>query len=141
MKTITVGQAVRLINTHRGAFLLAAMDGQEFGADHIPGSHRFDFSDEDQMERVLRELRAPMRARFILYSAGSGPEAYQAAEWLEEYGIGPVLVLAGGMQAWEDSGYALASDLGVDRLSVSQEETDRRIEAAEGGVLLESPRP
>ncbi len=130
MQTIPVGLAVRLINKRGGATLLAVMDERAFAADHIPGSRRFELGDDEQCSRVLHLLRAQGSGRLIMYSASSGPEAYQAAEWLEECGVAPVLVLAGGMEAWDDAGYALASDLSKDRLAITQVEHDRDLLAA-----------
>jgi rhodanese-related sulfurtransferase len=138
MDTIPVGRAVRFINARRRAFLLAVMDAEEFAADHIPGSLRCDVAENEQVDRVLRELRARPLRRVILYSATSGPEAYQAAEWLEELGVGPVHILEGGMEAWDSSGYALASDLQRDQLAMTQHEHDRRLIAA--GTPFVDPR-
>jgi rhodanese-related sulfurtransferase len=138
MDTIPVGRAVRLINARRRAFLLAVMDREEFAADHIPGSLRCDVADNDQVDRVLHELRARPLRRIILYSLTSGPEAYQAAEWLEELGVGPVHILEGGMLGWDAAGYALASDLERDELATSQREHDRALIAA--GTPFVDPR-
>ncbi len=87
---------------------------------------------------VLHVVRALKQPRLILYSASSGPEAYQAAKWLEECGVGPVLILEGGMEAWDDAGYALASDLSKDRLAITQTEHDRDLLAA--GVRFDDRR-
>ncbi|HYE05493.1 MAG TPA: rhodanese-like domain-containing protein [Planctomycetota bacterium] len=130
MQTIPVARAVKLINQWGGATLLAVLDEQAFAADHIPGSLRFEVGDDAQCARVLHALRGRPRSRIILYSASSGPEAYQAAEWLEECGFGPVSVLNGGMEAWDAAGYALASDLAKDRLTVTQTEQDQDLLAA-----------
>ncbi|MBA3845113.1 MAG: rhodanese-like domain-containing protein [Planctomycetes bacterium] len=138
MQTIPVARAVKLINQWGGATLLAALDEQAFAADHIPGSYRFAAGDDGQCARVLHILRGRKRSRVILYSASSGPEAYQAAEWLEECGLAPVFVLQGGMEAWDDAGYALASDLAKDRLTVTQTEHDQDLLAA--GVRFDARR-
>ncbi len=132
MQTIPVARAVKLINQMGGATLLAVLDEQAFDADHIPGSIRFEPGDVAQWASALQLLRGRgrRRSRIILYSASSVPEAYQAAEWLEECGFGPVFVLSGGMEAWDDAGYALASDLAKDRLTVTQTEQDQDLLAA-----------
>jgi rhodanese-related sulfurtransferase len=138
MDTIPVGRAVRLINARRRAFLLAVMDEAEFAADHIPGSLRCDLAENEHVDRVLRELRARPLRRIILYSATSGPEAYQAAEWLEEMGVGPIHILEGGMEAWDRAGYALASELRRDQLAMTQHEVDR--ELIDAGTAFVDPR-
>ena len=89
----------------KSALVLDVREGEAFAAGHIPGALNLP---RGQMEWLVdRQLPDPNR-RILVY-CGNGEMATLAAATLHELGFARTAVLRGGLKAWQDKGFSLAS--------------------------------
>ena len=95
-------EAVQLIN-RRDALVLDLRDTGEFSAGHIASARHIP---QAQVNERIKELEK-YKSRPIILSDASGSRASAAAAELRKHGFSEVVVLRGGVSAWQQAGLPL----------------------------------
>jgi rhodanese-related sulfurtransferase len=95
-------EAVQLIN-RRDAVVLDLRDTGEYAAGHISNAKHVP---QAQVAGRIKELER-YKSRPIIVSDASGARAPAAAAELRKHGFGEVVVLRGGVSAWQQAGLPL----------------------------------
>jgi rhodanese-related sulfurtransferase len=105
MKTIHPFELEALIEANQLVEVLDLRPSCEFGKRRVPGSHSIPFNEFDAQRLVhCREL--PLSEPIYVIS-DKGEHARMAAEDMELFGLDNLVVVEGGLQAWERSGLPL----------------------------------
>ncbi len=102
--TPLVGPAVARRAIADGALALDVREDSEWGSGHIEGARHV------ALGELQGEVKDLPRDRPIVTYCGQGYRATSAASLLLKAGLGPVLNLDGGIEAWQEAGYRLSLD-------------------------------
>jgi len=95
-------EAVQLIN-RRDALVVDVRDEGEYAAGHITSARHIPTA---QLAERLKEIEK-FKARPVIVSCRTGSRAGAAADLLRKNGFGEVLILRGGIAAWQQAGMPL----------------------------------
>lgn len=95
---VSVLEAVQLIN-RRDAVVLDVRDAGEYAAGHITNARHVP---EAQLAERIKELEK-FKTRPVIVSCRTGSRAAHAADVLRKHGFGEVVVLRGGIAAWQQA--------------------------------------
>ncbi len=99
---VGLNEAVRLIN-RRDALVIDVRDAAEYAAGHIPKSRHIPAT---ELNGRLPELDK-FKERPVVVSCQSGTRAQRACAVLNKAGFKEVVVLQGGIAAWQQAGMPL----------------------------------
>ncbi len=125
-KIVSVEKAHELIN---GTIRIIAIDVRtpaEFEAKHIPGSHNLPL---DQLPTYRDEIAQLVKETPVLLICQSGNRARKAADLLQGAAVPSLVLLDGGIAAWEAAGKP--SKLGVQKWSL-----ERQVRGVAGTLVL-----
>lgn len=101
-REVTPLEAVQLIN-RRDALVVDIRDAAEYGSGHIGGSRHIPAA---ELSARLKELEK-FKSRPVIVSCRTGGRAGASAAVLRKSGFGEVLILRGGIAAWQQAGMPL----------------------------------
>lgn len=91
-------EAVQLIN-RKDAVMIDLREPGEFGGGHAPNARNIP---QGQLDKRLGELEK-LKNRPIILVCQTGSRAHTATAQLKKAGLGEVLVLSGGINAWQQA--------------------------------------
>jgi len=101
-KQVSPPEAVQLIN-RRDALVIDVRDAGDYAAGHITGSRHIPAA---QLAERLKEIEK-FKSRPVIVSCRTGSRAGPPADLLRRNGFGEVLILSGGIAAWQQAGMPL----------------------------------
>jgi rhodanese-related sulfurtransferase len=101
-REVTTLEAVQLIN-RRDALVVDIRDAAEYGTGHITGSRHIPAR---ELAERLKDIEK-FKSRPVIVACRTGSRAGASAEVLRKGGFGEVLVLRGGIAAWQQAGMPL----------------------------------
>jgi rhodanese-related sulfurtransferase len=128
MKTITVQDLKKILDTHPAADLIDVRTPGEYASVHVASAvlHPLDSFD---CGKVLAARRGPAGSPLFIL-CHSGARAQKAAARLEQSGCADVVVVSGGTSAWEQAGYP------VERGGRAVLPLDRQLQITMGCIVL-----
>lgn len=107
MKKTSAKRVKEMLDRNEGVRLINVLPEEQFRKKHIPGSDSAPLGDDRFLERV-EELAGDKSSKVVVYCASTECDASsKATRRLESAGFQDVADLEGGVQEWEDAGYAL----------------------------------
>ena len=111
MKTINASQLNDIMEREDDWVLLDVLPKQQYEKEHIPGAHNVPLDEDNFVERV-RGVTESEEDQVVVYCANDACElSPTAARRLEDAGFANVLDFEGGVEAWKDSGFEVASEI------------------------------